>query len=40
MVSSMSDLTDIRSLVLGSTNGEIYLVRTESVYYKPEFAVG
>ena len=36
----MFDLTDTNALVLGSMNGEIYLVRTESVYFKPDFTLG
>ena len=29
----MFDLKDIASLLLGSTNGELYFVRTGSVFY-------
>ncbi len=36
----MFDLTDMRALILGSTNGEIYLVRTESVYCEKDKAIG
>jgi hypothetical protein len=34
----MFDLKDVNTLILGSKNGEIYLVRTECVYFEPDYA--
>lgn len=40
IISAMFDIPDLGVLILGSTNGEIYLVRTESVFCEPEFVLG